>query len=70
MILATGHKIDFQIGEIVYLITDVYQSERIVTRIQLMPNRGVLYNLSFSSTSEWYYNIEISKDKDQIKALG
>lgn len=69
MILPTGHILNFNIGQIVFLKTDINQDERLVIKIQLMPNKGVMYMLSLGETSEWFYDIEISEDKDQIKKL-
>lgn len=69
MIIATGHVLKYQIGQMVYLKTDIDQLERLVIKIQLMPNRGVMYMLSFGDKSEWYYDIEISADKDDLKPI-
>jgi hypothetical protein len=69
MKIETGHLLKFQIGQKVYLKTDKNQEERIVIKIQLMPNEGVLYFVSCSCSSEWYYDIELTRERDDLKAI-
>lgn len=66
--LSTGHKIDFQIGQPVYLKTDVEQHERMVTGIYLRPNRGITYALTLGTTETVHYAMEISTERDVLKA--
>jgi hypothetical protein len=47
MALPTGHVLEYQIGDWAYVKTDKEQSKRIVTGIELFPNNGVTYILSF-----------------------
>jgi len=68
-ILLTGYNIQFDIGQLVYLKTDNAQHERIVTAINLRPDKIVTYCLSFGTTESWHYEIEISCDRNIIKAL-
>lgn len=60
--------IEFEIGEIVYLITDCDQHERIVTGIIIRPNNQVIYNVSFGSSETGHYGIELSGQRDIKKA--
>lgn len=52
----------FQIGEIVYLITDPEQLPRIVTRLIVNMNT-VLYDLSCGMEMSAHYDFEISEEK-------
>lgn len=58
----------FDIGEIVFLITDEEQLERIVTRIYVNPN-GVCYEVSCGVASSTHFEIEMSRSKDIHKQL-
>lgn len=68
VLLPTGHMIDFEIGQIVYLKTDKEQHQRMVTAICLRPNRNVMYCLTFGNTESWHYKIEIDNERDIMKA--
>lgn len=67
-VFLSGHKIDFEIGQTVYLKTDNEQHERMVTGIGLRPNRSVTYCLAFGTTETWHYGIEINDERDIVKA--
>jgi hypothetical protein len=67
--LSTGHKIEFNIGQIVYLKTDIEQKARIVTGINLKPNKGVIYCLACGTNETYHYGIEIDEDKDILKSM-
>lgn len=69
MKLQTGHEIEFQIGQIVYLKTDEQQTERMVTVLSLKANNSVTYCLSLGATESWHFGIEISSEKDTLKAV-
>lgn len=56
----TGHLLDYNIGDIVYLKTDIDNQDRFITSILLQPN-GVKYFLEPSG--EYYYDFQISKNK-------
>lgn len=58
----------FSIGQIVYLITDGNQLDRMVVQITISSD-GISYNLACGSESSWHYEIEISIDKDELKVL-
>lgn len=66
--LSTGHKIEFEIGQTVYLKMDNEQHGRMVTGISLRPNRSVTYCLAFGTTETWHYGIEIDDERDIVKA--
>lgn len=66
--LSTGHKIEFEIGQIVYLKTDNEQQGRMVIGISLRPHRSVTYCLALGTTETWHYGIEIDDERDVIKA--
>lgn len=68
IVLATGHVLYFNIGQVVYLKTDKDQLERIVTGVFLSPNKQVTYYLSFLGNETKHYDFEIDAEKDIIKA--
>lgn len=53
---------EFQLGQTVYLKTDMEQLPRMVTLIQVNP-LGHLYYLSCGPISSWHYEIEISAER-------
>ena len=57
--------IDFEIGDEVYLKTDVDQSKRIITGIALKQT-GILYELCCGTSSSWHYSFEISVAVDVL----
>ena len=66
--ILTGHDIKFDIGQSVYLKTDNTQRERLVTGINLKPDKSVTYCLVLETTESWHYEFEISCERDIIKA--
>lgn len=64
----TEHDVGFKIGQIVYLKMDNDQHARMVIGISLRPSRSVTYCLAFGSTESWHYEIEISEERDIVKA--
>lgn len=60
---------DFDIGDIVYLVTDIDQHPRMVTGIDIRPGT-ILYWLAFGDTESTHYAIEISAERDESKAMG
>ena len=59
----------FEIGDYVYLKTDIDQYKRLVTGYTVRPN-VVIYNLSFGSEETTHYELEISEEVDMLlKAL-
>ena len=67
IVLQTGHRLYFNIGQVVYLKTDKEQIDRIVTGIMLRPNRSVTYCLSLGAIESWHYALEIDDEKDIVK---
>lgn len=58
----------FDIGEIVFLITDEDQTERIITRITISPN-GCVYECSAGVATSSHYELEMSRTADINKQL-
>lgn len=59
----------FNNGQIVFLITDPEQAERIITAILVSANNGISYQLSLGTQSSYHYDCEIASDKDIVKAF-
>ncbi len=59
----------FNNGQIVFLITDAEQLERMVTVIQVTADKGIIYQLSCGSQTSWHYDVEIASCKDIAKEL-
>ena len=59
----------YENGQIVFLITDVDQVERIITCIQVAANAHIMYQLSCGTVSSWHYECEIATNKDILKAI-
>lgn len=61
-------KIEFELGEMVYLKTDGSQRQRMVTGVIMRP--GVcLYSLSSGSQESNHYALEICRERDEVLAL-
>ena len=61
--------IRFQIEQVVYLITDPDQRERVVSGIHIKKGH-IVYELVFSDLNPTYhYDYEISTSRDQLKML-
>jgi hypothetical protein len=60
--------IRFKIGEIVFLKSDCEQLPRIVTGILMRPY-GFVYYLSNNTTETSHYEIEISKEENELIKL-
>ena len=58
----------YDIGDIVYLKTDINQKERMVTAITITIGSHV-YSLSCGVDSSEHYEIEITDTKDVMKTL-
>ena len=54
----------YNFGDIVYLIHDPDQVERMVTSYMVKP-LGVLYGLSVGELESYHYDFEIASDKNQ-----
>lgn len=58
----------YEIGEIVYLVTDKFQQERMVTAICFRGN-GVSLELACGANASWHYEFEITKEFDLAKKI-
>jgi len=58
----------FQIGQTVFLNTDPYQSERLITSITVLKDT-ILYTLSFGTETSDHFDFEISTEKNVMKML-
>ena len=56
---------NYEIGDEVYLKTDIDQLKRIVTELRITPN-GIKYLLSISTDETIHYDMEFSKEKDVL----
>ncbi len=54
---------EYSLGQIVYLKTDTDQRPGIIIGICIRPG-GLLYDIQRSTSSDWYYAIELSATKD------
>ena len=54
---------EFELGQIVYLITDIDSHARMVTRMQISLNGNIQYCLSFGAVDTWHYAKELSTEK-------
>jgi len=56
----------FELGQTVYLKTDVDQSKRIVTGITIRPSGAITYELTCGASYSWHYDFEIDITKDVL----
>jgi hypothetical protein len=56
----------FSHGDIVYLTTDPDQRARVVSKISVMPNGLLVYELSHNTYTSMHYDFEISIEKDVV----
>lgn len=61
-------KSKYGLAELVYLITDTNQKERMVTGVKFNLS-GVIYTLAHGTEESYHYEAEISKEKDILKQL-
>lgn len=60
----------FDIGDVIYLKTDVEQEARIVTSIIVGP-AGLIYDVNCGTESSRHFDFEMTKERDMVtKALG
>ena len=62
-------KTKYNIGQIVYLITDEEQLGRMVTSIVVLQENVYSYVLKFGVNESQHFEIEISSEKDILKSL-
>jgi hypothetical protein len=53
----------YKIEDVVFLITDIEQAQRIVTAIQVSKN-SLTYRLACGVSESWHYDYEIATDKN------
>lgn len=58
----------FNIGDVCYLKTDPDQLERFVTAIKINSN-GLTYEVSYIADYSYHYDFEISKERNNLKAI-
>lgn len=54
----------FELGQIVYVVTDTEQLPRQVTEIQVKPGGTIVYELSCSVNTSVHYDFELSTEVD------
>jgi hypothetical protein len=54
----------FNIGQIVYLVTDEDQKARLITGLKVCANRSIEYLISCGTAETYHYAIEISENKN------
>jgi len=57
----------YDIEDIVYLVTDTEQSERIVVSISIHPNNLIMYSLMCGVETSDHYEFELSDKVDIMK---
>ena len=55
---------EYEIGEIVYLITDPDQRARVVYGINIRPGGSLIYSLGMGAMFTEHYGLEISAEQD------
>lgn len=58
----------FNIGDFVYLITDIDQDRRLITGLRISTN-SVLYQISIGSLTSEHYDFEITKERQFLEDL-
>jgi len=58
----------FEIGQFVFVKHDKNQEERMIVGIIILPNHNLKYILNYGESSEEFFEIEISVEKDIVKA--
>jgi hypothetical protein len=58
----------YGIGDVVYLITDESQTERLITSVEFRPGHHV-YNMVAGTQYSAHYEMELSDTKDIVKSL-
>jgi hypothetical protein len=56
----------FEIGQEVYLKTDIDQKLRIITAILVLPGNCYRYELSCGTDCRWFYEFEITSEKNVL----
>lgn len=61
-------KIEFSIGEVVYITTDPFQNEYMVVGI-MITGADVLYQLRVGDTCDFFNGFELSAERDMNKVM-
>lgn len=56
----------FNIGDFVYVVTDVEQDKGIITSIRVLPNNGITYMVSVGSKQDVYFEFELSAERNVL----
>lgn len=56
----------YNIGEIVYIKTDVEQHQRIVTALVICPANDILYELTCGIVASKHYDFELTTEKNYV----
>lgn len=59
----------YNIEDIVYLVTDCEQLERIITSITICPNNLIMYSLNCGVEQSDHYEFEITAEINNLKRL-
>ena len=62
-------ELKYKFGDVVYMRTDLEQSEYLVTGMILRPH-GILYLISANGMESTQYDFEISSKRNTLKVLG
>jgi len=54
------------IGQIVFLVTDIKQRQRMITAIKIEGRNSIKYCLSLCEEETWHFDIEISTEKNEL----
>lgn len=54
----------FNIGDMVYLVTDADQLPRVITNIEIRPGNCLVYRLCIGASMSNHYEFEISAEKE------
>jgi len=60
----------YDLGQIVYLVTDPEQLPRLVTAVQFTADGGKLYTLALANIYSDHYEIELSTTVNHVQRLG
>jgi len=63
------YKFKYDIGDLVYLVTDTEQTERMITAIQIDGDKTVEYFLRLGTSSSWHHDIEITLERNLLKLI-
>ena len=61
-------KTKYDIGDVVFLITDPDQHPRIITSISVRPQNNIVYEMACGGNSTDHYDLEFTYDRDIVKA--